>query len=144
MSSVFPQPVFDIEKHSSRERPFVVVVDDEPQVVALILETLADEQIPAESCGYGYAAFTCLRAKLPEVVLLDIQMPGLDGIEIFSRLKSDPETAGIYIIFVTANAPRLEHWFPNYQHLGATVLRKPFDLDELVDVVKAALGSSSS
>jgi CheY-like chemotaxis protein len=131
----------DVAGHE-RQRPFVVVVDDEPQIVSIILETLHDEDIPAESCGYGHAAFTCLRTKLPEVVLLDIQMPGLDGIQIFSRLKADPATAGMYIIFVTANAHFLDQSLPNYNELGVGVLRKPFDLNDLVHLVKNALGSA--
>lgn len=140
MFSVYPTlPAFSLAQ-LDREEPQVAVVDDEPEIVSFILEALQDEEIPAASCGYGEAALRCLRARLPRVVLLDIQMPGMDGIEIFRRLKADPLTAQIVVIFVTANGDRLRQWFPDYHAAGAVLLRKPFDLQQLIDLVKHALG----
>ncbi len=143
MFSVYPTlPALSLLQ-ADLAQPRVVVVDDEPEIVSFILEVLQDEAIPAASCGFGAAALSCVRTRLPKVILLDIQMPGLDGIEIFKRLKSDPRTAGTFVIFVTANADRLTTWFPNYAEQGAALLRKPFDVDDLVDLVKQGLATAA-
>ncbi len=143
MFSVYPVfPALSLTQPNLAQ-PHVVVVDDEPEIVSFILEVLQDEEIPAASCGFGATALSCVRTRLPKVILLDIQMPGLDGIEIFKRLKSDPRTTGMFVIFVTANADRLTTWFPNYAEQGAALLRKPFDVDDLVDLVKQGLATAA-
>jgi two-component system, LuxR family, sensor kinase FixL len=117
----------------------VVVVDDEPMIVSVILDILRFMKIEASACPHGDQVLACIREKRPRVLLLDIQMPGMDGIEIFQRLRADPETATISVIFVTANASRLLTWFPQYQQMGASVLSKPFDFNQLIDLVHEGL-----
>jgi DNA-binding response OmpR family regulator len=119
--------------------PIVVVVDDDPPIVDLVCDSLKDEGIPASSCPYGRRAFACIRKKRPKVAILDIQMPEVDGIELFKLLRADPETHGLPVIFLTANAHLLQRHLPEYQQLGATVVIKPFDLDTLLDTVNHLL-----
>lgn len=121
--------------------PQVVVVDDEPEIVQIICDVLQDEAIQADSCPHGRLAYTCIRYKQPQVVILDVQMPGVDGIEIFRLLRADPTTAPIPVIFVTANADRVQQWLPDYKNLGAALLPKPFDIATLIAMVQHRLAA---
>ena len=93
----------------------------------------------AESCPHGRKAHACIRNKQPQVVILDIQMPGVDGIQLFHLLRADPSTQAIPVIFFTANVHVLRERLPDYQALGAELLPKPFHVDKLVDSVTPAL-----
>jgi CheY-like chemotaxis protein len=117
----------------------VLVVDDDLPLVELVCDILNDEAITAEACPYGYGAHACIRMKQPRAVILDIQMPQVDGIELFTSLRADPATASIPVIFFTANAQRLLHWYPNFKELDATLVQKPFDVNQLLDVVTQTL-----
>ena len=120
-------------------KPQVVVVDDEPEIVQVVCDVLEDEGIQASSCPHGRKALMCIRLKQPRVLLLDIQMPDVDGITLFQQLRADPATSSLPVIFVTANEHLLNTHLPDYRALGAQVLPKPFDLDALVNVVGRAL-----
>jgi len=119
--------------------PDVILVDDDPEIVQVICDLLQDEDIDTGSCPHGHQAYACIRGKQPRLVILDVQMPGVDGIEIFQMLRADPATARISVIFVTANARHVQEWLPNYKSLGATLLPKPFDIGTLVTLVHQGL-----
>ena len=121
--------------------PEVIVVDDEAPIVELVCEVLNDEAIAAEGCPHGRSAYRCIRGKHPKLVILDIQMPEVDGIELFHQMRADPETSKIPVIFFTANAIRLEQRLPDYEVLGAQLLPKPFHVDRLLEAVSRALGT---
>ncbi len=118
-----------------------VVVDDEPPIVDVVCDVLEDEGIQAVSCEHGQNAFRCIRRERPNLVILDIQMPVVDGIEIFQQMRADPVTEGIPVIFFTANAHVLKRRLPNYEALNAELLPKPFDVSKLLDTVQRALGA---
>src|SRR5688572_23570342 len=65
--------------------PAVIVVDDDVAIVEVVRDALFDEGIACESCPYGHRAHACIRAKQPQVVLLDIQMPEVNGIQLFQQ-----------------------------------------------------------
>jgi CheY-like chemotaxis protein len=119
--------------------PSVIVVDDEPAVVELVCDILNDKAIAAKSCPHGHAAHPCIRWKQPKVIILDIQMPQVDGIQLFTTLRADPATATIPVIFFTANAQRLLDWYPNFKDLDATLVSKPFDITHFIETVAQAL-----
>ena len=119
--------------------PTVIVVDDDPSLVDLVCDILNDEAIPTDSCPHGHVAHACIRRKQPKALLLDIQMPQVDGIELFRLLRADPETATIPVIFFTANARRVLQWYPNFTELDAVLLPKPFDVERLIDTVTQTL-----
>ena len=121
--------------------PTVVVVDDEPPIVEVVCEALEEEEITAVACAHGHEAYPCIRRHRPKVVILDVQMPGVDGIEVFQRLRADPATSAIPVIFFTANAQKVLQRIPNYRALGAQLLSKPFDVDKLLDMVTRALAA---
>lgn len=116
--------------------PSVVVVDDEPSVVRLVCDVLDDAGISAKACAFGAGAYPCIRTQHPKLILLDIQMPVVDGIQVFRQLRADPATADIPVIFLTANAHVLYAQLPNFLAMGATVLPKPFNVATLVSRVR--------
>ena len=124
---------------SGAGKPTVVVVDDEQLIVDVVCEVLDDAGLDAVSCTHGHEAIACIRSTEPQVVILDVQMPGVDGIEIFQTMRADPQTRSIPVIFFTANASRLKTWLPNYRQMGAELLPKPFNIDRLLAMVKQSL-----
>ncbi len=121
--------------------PSVVIIDDEPEIVDVVCDVLQDEGIAASSCPHGKRALTCIRKKQPRVLLLDVQMPEVDGIQLFQQVRSDPATENIPVVFVTANAQIVQRQVPDLAGQRAWLLPKPFALLDLLDVVNQALAA---
>jgi diguanylate cyclase (GGDEF)-like protein len=88
---------------STHGQPKVLVVDDQPLHMQLMVQTLA-EDYQLYMATHGEQALSLCRSDAPDLVLLDIQMPGVDGFAVCKALQADPKTASIPIIFVTARA----------------------------------------
>jgi CheY-like chemotaxis protein len=80
----------------------ILVVDDYPVNVILLAEWLAREHYVVSTAADGLQALTIIEAEEPDIVLLDVMMPELDGFEVCKRIKSDPATEHIPVIMVTA------------------------------------------
>lgn len=119
----------------------VVVIDDEPAIVEVVCDALGDADLETTACLHGREAHACIRRARPDVVILDVQMPGVDGVEVFRHMREDPATSTIPVIFFTANADKLKQRLPDYSRMGADLLPKPFDVDKLLDLVKNALAA---
>ena len=82
----------------------VLVVDDNPVNCKLVTYVVEAAGFEAATAGDADAAVAQIRAQRPDVILMDLQLPGTDGLELTRRLKADPETRDIAIIAVTAYA----------------------------------------
>jgi CheY-like chemotaxis protein len=105
----------------------VLVVDDEDDIrrIAVISLSAVGGMEVTEANG-GSEAIRKAREERPDVVLLDMMMPGMDGLATFHALRGDPETSGIPVVFLTAKAMSSE--VDRLKALGASgVLIKPFD-----------------
>ncbi len=80
----------------------ILVVDDEPQNLELMEAILGDAGYAVVSAPGGEEALVLANTKRPDLVILDLMMPGLSGFEVCARLKTDPQTAGTPVLFVTA------------------------------------------
>lgn len=116
--------------------PLVMVVDDEPLLVEMVCDGLDDAGIVAMSCTESREAFPSILQHHPALVILDVQMPEVDGLKVFRQMRADPATRNTPVIFFTANINKLRRWLPDYQSLGAELLPKPFDLDRLLELVQ--------
>jgi CheY-like chemotaxis protein len=114
----------------------VVVVDDEPPIVEFVCESLEDAGLRAHGCTQAAEAFWFIQCTQPTLAILDVQMPGIDGIELLQQMRARPETTDIPVIFLTANAHILNQHLPNNRAMGAQLLPKPFDLDKLITLVE--------
>jgi CheY-like chemotaxis protein len=124
------------------ERPTVLVVEDDETTRALVVDLLSAELPVAvrQACD-GHAAIAAVTAAAPDLILLDLKMPGLDGFAVLHWLKSSPRTAAIPVLALTALA--------NAGTLAALerrcdgLIAKPFDLDDLVAAARPFLGAES-
>jgi DNA-binding response OmpR family regulator len=80
----------------------ILVVDDEPQNVELMEAILQDAEYEVFSAFGGEEALALAHEKRPDLIILDLMMPGLSGFEVCARIKMDPQTGGIPVLFVTA------------------------------------------
>ncbi len=117
----------------------VVVVDDEVPLVDVICAALQEDGCQTTGCVRGQDAYATIRQTQPQLVILDIHMPGVDGVQVFRLLRADPATLHIPVIFLTANAPVLAQRLPDYQRMGARLLPKPFAIEDLLSAVDAML-----
>ena len=85
-------------------KPRVLVVDDEENISFLVGAALRLQGCTVESAATGAAALAAAATLDPQVVVLDIQLPDLDGYEVLRRLRADPVTASVPVIAISANA----------------------------------------
>jgi len=119
-------------------RSTVLIVDDVTknlQVVGTILRTAGLAVIAATS---GTEALEGARLQPPDLILLDLMMPVMDGLEVCRRLKADPLTAQIPVIFLTASN-EMEHLVAGFQAGAVDYVTKPFNPPELLARVRTHL-----
>jgi two-component system, OmpR family, alkaline phosphatase synthesis response regulator PhoP len=125
----------------------IAVVDDDPELLRSIEVMLSVAGAKVLGARNGIAGYLMIRRERPDVVLLDIMMPDMDGYEVCRKLKLDPLTKGIPIIFLTAKSGH------SHIELGLSLgaqdyITKPFEDGELIGkitkVVKSAKPSTSS
>jgi two-component system cell cycle response regulator len=87
-------------RHEEQAR--ILVVDDEPQNLELMEAILQDAGYSVFSASGGGEALALANAKRPDLIILDLMMPGLSGFEVCARVKTDPQTGGTPVLFVTA------------------------------------------
>ncbi|HSP36954.1 MAG TPA: response regulator [Frankiaceae bacterium] len=113
----------------------VLVVDDDDVIRQLICLNLELEGFEVYQAADGLDALAKVREVKPAVVTLDIMMPKLDGWDAAARLRSDPETAHVRVVLLSARAQEAD--LKRGSRLGVDFyLTKPFDPDELVTVVR--------
>jgi twitching motility two-component system response regulator PilH len=118
----------------------VLIVDDSPTEVHLLRQYLEKAGFETDSAKDGSECLTKARARHPDVVLMDIVMPGMNGYQATRELARDPETASIPVLMVTTKGNETDRVWGMRQ--GATdYLVKPVTEEQLVTKVKAALGA---
>jgi CheY-like chemotaxis protein len=85
-------------------KPRILIIDDNDMNVRLIAFVLSDAGYDVQSAPDGAAAMTALEQQLPDLILMDLQLPGLSGLELTRRLRANPRTANVIIIAITAYA----------------------------------------
>ncbi len=108
----------------------ILVVDDEPENRLLLRDILEEDGYPVREACDGLAAIQSIRETVPTLVLLDVMMPGLDGLEVCRSLKADTETAHIPVILVTAQRHRDER-IAGIEAGARDFLTKPIDIMDL-------------
>jgi len=122
---------------SNRQAKRILVVDDIEDNLVLLQAILTDEGYEVDVAKNGKIALAKVEASLPDLVLMDAMMPGMDGYEVTRRIRQNKKLAFIPILMITAyedaNAAK-------GLDLGANdFIRKPIDYDELLARVKASL-----
>ncbi|MBA59030.1 MAG: DNA-binding response regulator [Gammaproteobacteria bacterium] len=116
----------------------VVVVEDEPDIVEVVSYNLKREGYTVTSKNRGDEGLNLIRNQLPDIVILDLMLPGLDGLSICQQMKSDPSTREIPIIIISAKGEESDVVIG--LEMGADdYLAKPFSPRELLARIKAVL-----
>jgi CheY-like chemotaxis protein len=119
----------------------VLVVDDEPDVLLLCRLNLQQQGHEVLEAPNGGAALDVVRSQLPDLIVLDLMLPGIDGYEVLETLAKDDSTAKIPVLVLTAKSLRADR--ERSRQLGAAAfLTKPFLPAELCDMVDELLKGS--
>lgn len=120
----------------------MIVIDDDKEMREIITVALTYNGFGVAVASNGSQLQTLLDAHLPDLVLLDVMMPGQDGYQLFYHLRYDPQTRHIPVMIMTAHA---EDIYARISHdLGASHITKPFHPLDLVEKVKLLLEESST
>ncbi len=116
----------------------VLIVDDEKDLVDLVRYHLEKDGLTCLEARNGETALQLARARIPDLIVLDLMLPGVDGLEVCRKLRKDTKTAGIAIIMLTAKTDEVDRIVG--LEMGADdYIVKPFSPRELVARVKAVL-----
>jgi two-component system, OmpR family, alkaline phosphatase synthesis response regulator PhoP len=116
----------------------LLLIEDEEDILELLRFNLAREGFKIITAAEGQKGLSLALARLPDLLLLDLMLPGLDGLEVCRMLKKDPRTAGIPIVMLTAKGEESD--IVAGLELGAEdYVTKPFSMKVLVARVRAAL-----
>jgi two-component system OmpR family response regulator len=131
-------------RSTGRSRPLVLTVDDEEHITELIAMALGFNGFDVERAATGRAALAAVASSRPDLVILDVMLPDLDGFEVARRLRQgDGGSTRVPIIFLTAKdatADKVEGL-----RLGVDdYVTKPFSIEELIERVKAVLRRSGA
>lgn len=116
----------------------ILVVDDDPNLLLLLSELLQLQGYEVETAGSGYLALTMLKVTIPDLLISDVAMPGLDGYGLVEQLRNHPRFARMPILFVSALCSGVDRQAGLSQGADA-YLCKPFEPEALLSTVEKLL-----
>jgi DNA-binding response OmpR family regulator len=121
----------------------VLVADDEPDITDALRQALTERlDVELDIVANGALVMDSVAARRPDLLILDVALPGLNGLDVFDLLRSDPRLQGVPVLFLTGLPERAE------TATAATgvheVLAKPFDVDDLIARVERLMGGVTS
>jgi DNA-binding response OmpR family regulator len=120
-------------------RPLVLIADDDPDILSLVKLRLERSGYDVVAAGDGEQALETAKAQTPDLALLDVMMPKLDGYEVTARLRQEEATRHLPVILLTARVQESD--IARGIEAGADdYVKKPFSTHELRDRVQAVLG----
>ena len=140
-SGTAPVPVITPEPASGPEKKRILAIDDEPSITRLLklnLEQTNEYVVRAENRAAD--ALSAAEEFHPDLILLDVLMPGTDGGELAAMFQADPKWRAVPIVFLTAAATRREVRSRRGRIGGLPFLAKPVDLDEVLRCLRHFLG----
>jgi CheY-like chemotaxis protein len=117
----------------------VVCIEDEPGVIELIRLILERRGLTVVGAGNGADGLDAIRQSRPALVLLDLMLPGMDGWEIYRRMKADDVMKRIPVIIVTAKAEGIDEVLAKQVAKVDDYIKKPFSLQELLQSVERVM-----
>ncbi len=127
------------DSHFSASNRTIMVVDDNPDIVDILRITLESNGFNV-TCAYsGKDLFASLEEQKPDLIILDILMPLMDGLEVLTRLKEDPDTASIPVILLTSKV-EYKDILIGYNMGANYYITKPFTSTQVLDGINLVLG----
>src|SRR5262245_10841344 len=124
------------------ERPLVLLVEDDRDGRLLFSEWLSDAGFRVETAHNGLQALERAREMLPDAILTDLHLPGIDGYELTRRLKSDPQTGGVPVLAVTGYAPFAQDSSRADRAGCDAFLPKPCDPEDVITTLHALIAEA--
>ncbi|MCC7298426.1 MAG: response regulator transcription factor [Bacteroidia bacterium] len=121
-----------------KKMPKILIVDDEQDILELIRHTLNKEGFEVQVAANGLQALDLAKKFMPELILMDVMMPVMDGMEACRQLKEDPTTAGIAIVFLTARSEEFAE-LAGFEAGADDYIAKPIRPRVLMSRLKAVL-----
>jgi DNA-binding response OmpR family regulator len=115
----------------------ILVVDDDPEISSLVEYTLESLGHTVKVCDNGREVLDTLRSFKPDMMVLDVMLPGIDGYSLASQISEDPDLNKMPIVVLSALEPS-RTMFQRFSQVAA-FLTKPFNTDDLMEAVKNAL-----
>ena len=117
------------------KKKVVVIGEDDEPIATLLRDSINDEDAyQAVVVSDGALVLETVRQVHADLLILDIMMPGLNGFEVFDRVRADTDIREMPVLFVSANLPQFEAEFR--ERKITSILTKPFDLNDLLDHVR--------
>jgi DNA-binding response OmpR family regulator len=121
--------------------PKILVVDDEPDVLLIVKTGMQAEGYDVVTASNGVDALAMVKEEKPDVVILDVMMPLMDGFEVLAKLKEDDATAAVPVIMLTGLSERSKIQKALISGIHFYVV-KPFEFEELIQKVRTVLNAS--
>lgn len=118
----------------------VLVADDEFDLARTLQALLEGEGYRVETCGNGRQVLERLKGAKPDLVLLDVMMPVLGGLDVLREMKQTPALDGIPVVLMSAIPPKVRR----EDYRWDAFLRKPFTIEGLLEVVRARAGAAEA
>ena len=122
-----------------KETKIILCIEDEPEMIDLIRLILSRRGFVVRGANSGEEALTIMHTEQPDLVLLDLMMPDMDGWEVYQRMKSDEATKKIPVIVVTARAQSIDKVLGLHIAKVDDYIAKPFSPQELLNSVDDVL-----
>ena len=128
----------------TEERKLVVCIEDEPEMIDLVKLILRRAEFDFVGAVGGREGLDAVRRLKPDLVLLDLMMPDVDGWEVYRRMKADDELSEIPVIVITAKAQSIDRVLGLHIAKVDDYITKPFGPHELLESVNTILGVEGS
>ena len=128
-----------MQEDSNKKPVKIAVIDDDPSMVKVLRIMLVSSGYEVVEATSGTRGFMVAKMELPDLVLLDIMMPDVDGFEVCRRLKLDPDTKNIPVIFVSAKTGS-EHVEMGLSMGAEGYITKPFELKDILEKIEEVIG----
>ncbi len=122
----------------------ILCIEDEPEMIDLIRLILGRRGFEVHGATGGVEGTRLVREMIPDLVLLDLMMPDMDGWEVYQQMKADTATRNIPVIIVTAKAQNIDKVLGLHIAKVDDYIAKPFGPQELMDSVEKVLSQKSS
>ena len=122
----------------------ILCVEDEQEMIDLIRLILGRRGFEVKGAEGGIEGLKLIREYLPDLVLLDLMMPDMDGWEVYQQMKADEKTRGIPVIVVTAKAQNIDRVLAMHIAKVDDYITKPFSPQELLLSVEKVLGAQET
>ncbi len=122
------------------DRRQILLVDDDRHLLLTLTDCLEHEGYAVTTAASGVDALQCLEESIPDLILLDVMMPGMDGGEVAQKIRGDFRYPDVPIIYLSAAFSKEDERRYNGVIAGEPFIAKPVDMDSLLARIRRALG----